>query len=296
LLGGAPKSTPPASAAAPGTAVAAGESAGIRQVPLKQIRPCPFQPRKQFAEESLQELADSIREQGVVQPLIVRQRGAEFELIAGERRWRAAQRVGLSEVPVVVREVDDRSVLELALIENLQRENLNPLEEAQGFAQLIEQFQLTQEEAARRVGKSRVAVTNALRLLKLSPEVQEDVRAGRLTVGHAKVLLGVPSAADQKALATRIVSNGLNVRETEGLVNALQQRPIPSSPGPTKAEVPSPVQRDAHISDLETRLQERLGTKVHLRYQSGKGAIEIRYFSDPELERLLELLGVKAGE
>lgn len=291
LLGGAPK---PASSVHAGPP-AANENGGIRRVALNQIRPCPFQPRKQFSEESLKELADSIREQGIVQPLVVRQKGAEFELIAGERRWRAAQMLGLAEIPVVVREADDRAVLELALIENLQRENLNPLEEAQGFAHLIEQFQLTQEEAARRVGKSRVAVTNALRLLKLPAELQENVRTGQLTVGHAKVLLSVPSSSDQKSLAGRVIAGMLNVRETEALVDNLQQRPAVLGQA-TKPEVTAAPMRDAHIADLENRLRERLGTKVNLRYQGGKGVLEIRYFSDPELERLLQLLGVRLDE
>src|SRR5512140_1061108 len=161
----------------------------VQHVALDRIVPCPFQPRKDFSPETLREMADSIRAQGIVQPLIVRERNGHLELIAGERRWRAAQMLGLSDVPVILREADDRTVLELALIENLQRENLNPLEEALGFAQLIEQFQLTQEEAATRVGKSRAAVANALRLLKLPEDVQERVRHGELSVGHAKVLL-----------------------------------------------------------------------------------------------------------
>src|SRR5207249_9591463 len=165
----------------------------VRHAALDRIRPCPFQPRKDFSEETLRELADSIKEQGIVQPLIVRARGEGYELIAGERRWRAAQMLGLGEVPVIVREADDRAVLELALIENLQRENLNPIEEAQGYSQLIEQFQLKQEEAAAKVGKSRALVANALRLLHLPPEIQAFVRDGRLSVGHAKVILALLS-------------------------------------------------------------------------------------------------------
>jgi len=170
----------------------------VQRVPVSRVRPCPFQPRKDFSEESLRELADSIKEQGIVQPLIVRKAGENFELIAGERRWRAAQIVGLTEIPVLVREADDRAVLELALIENLQRENLNPIEEALGYSQLISQFQLTQEQAAVKVGKGRVAVANALRLLKLAPDIQAFVRDGRLSVGHAKVILGLSHWEEQK--------------------------------------------------------------------------------------------------
>jgi ParB family chromosome partitioning protein len=239
-------------------------------------------------EESLRELADSIKEQGLVQPLIVRQAGSEFELIAGERRWRAAQLVGLAEVPVLVREADDRTALELALIENLQRENLNPMEEALGFSQLIEQFHLTQEEAAGRVGKSRAVVANALRLLKLPPEVQEKIRSGRLSVGHAKVILGLPDAADQQRAAERVVAASLNVRQTEELV-ARWSAPA-AHPGPKPGTAPG---RDPHIADLEERLQQRLGAKTSLRYRDGKGTIEVRFFSDAELERLLQVMGLE---
>jgi ParB family chromosome partitioning protein len=194
-LGGNPVAKPPLPAATPNAAVEtaahAEPRAGVQQVALTRIVPCPFQPRKDFAAESLRELADSIKEQGIVQPLIVRERNGHLELIAGERRWRAAQLLGLTEVPVLLREADDRAVLELALIENLQRENLNPIEEAQGYAQLIAQFELTQELVATKVGKSRAVVANALRLLKLAPEIQAYLRDGRLSVGHAKVILGL---------------------------------------------------------------------------------------------------------
>ena len=181
--------------------IAAPVGEGLRHVPLAKIRPCPFQPRKDFSAESLRELADSIREQGIVQPLVVREQTDHFELIAGERRWRAAQLAGLVEVPILVRVADDRAVLELALIENLQRENLNPIEEAQGYSQLIEQFQFKQEEAASRVGKSRAAVANALRLLKLPTLVQGYLRDGRLSVGHAKVILGLATEKAQRTAA-----------------------------------------------------------------------------------------------
>ncbi|MBM3837884.1 MAG: ParB/RepB/Spo0J family partition protein [Verrucomicrobia bacterium] len=263
----------------------------IQRVALPRIHPCPLQPRKDFPEAALRELADSIREQGIVQPLIVRPRGDGFELIAGERRWRAAQMLGLSEVPVIVREADDRAVLELALIENLQRENLNPLEEALGYAQLVDQFQLTQETVAAKVGKSRAVVANALRLLKLPPEIQNYVRDGRLSVGHAKVVLGLNRAEEQSLAADRIIRQGLNVRQTEDLVARLQNRNTAVS-GKTGGKTPMPLQ-DAHMMDLETRLQQRFGTKVVVRYRQGKGAIEIRFFTDDDLERVLEIVGVK---
>ena len=291
LLGSAPAVAKPSPVSgAPPPPSGGGGNEGVRHVSIKQVHPCRFQPRKDFTEDSLRELADSIKEQGIIQPLLVRQNGAEFELIAGERRWRAAQLAGLGEVPVLVREADDRAVLELALIENLQRENLNPLEEALGFAQLIEQFRLTQEEAAARVGKSRAAVANALRLLKLPPGVRDQVRTGRLSVGHAKVLLGLPTPVDQTAAAERVLTSSLNVRQTEELV-AKWQPPLPV-PVPGKPATPVAPSRDAHMAEIESRLKQRLGTQILLRYRQGKGSIEVRFFSDAELERLLEILGV----
>jgi ParB family chromosome partitioning protein len=291
LLGGSPVAKPPvpapASTAAPPTAPAADSRERVQRVPLDRIRPCPFQPRKDFTPDALRELADSIREQGIVQPLIVRDRGGHLELIAGERRWRAAQLAGLSEVPVILRDADDAAVLELALIENLQRENLNPIEEAQGYSQLIEQFQLKQEDVAVKVGKSRAVVANALRLLKLAPALQTCVRDGRLSVGHAKVILGLISEKQQKLAADRILKEGLNVRQTEALVAKLQVRDAGSSAKPT-----TPLTRDAHVANLEDQLRQRLGTKVNLRYAQGKGAVEIAFFSDAELERVLQILGV----
>jgi ParB family chromosome partitioning protein len=262
----------------------------VQRVKLDRIRPCPLQPRKSFSDEALRELADSIKEQGIVQPLIVRERNGYFELIAGERRWRAAQLIGLGEVPVIVREADDRAVLEMALIENLQRENLNAIEEAQGYAQLISQFQLTQEEVATKVGKSRAVVANSLRLLKLSPAIQGFIRDGRISVGHAKVILGLTSEPNQKLAAERVIKEGLNVRQTEGLVAKLQH------PGRTVAKtgLVVPLPGDAHVADLENKLRERFGTKVHLRYANGKGSVEITFFSDDELERILQIAGISA--
>lgn len=263
----------------------------VQRVKLDRIRPCPLQPRKDFPEEALRELADSIKEQGIVQPLIVRERDSHFELIAGERRWRAAQLVGLAEVPVIVREADDRAVLEMALIENLQRENLNPIEEAQGYAQLVAQFALTQEEVAVKVGKSRAVVANSLRLLKLSPEIQGFIRSGRLSVGHAKVILGLTNEQNQKLAAERIIKDALNVRQTEGLVAKLQHR-APRTPGKTSLVVALPG--DAHVAELENKLRERLAAKVQLHYAKGKGSVEISFFSDDELERILQILGLSA--
>ena len=263
----------------------------VLRVPLNRIRASALQPRKQFSDDSLRELADSIREQGIVQPLIVRERDGCFELIAGERRWRAAQLINLPEIPVIVREADDRAVLELALIENLQRENLNAIEEALGYSQLAEQFQLTQEEIAQKVGKSRAAVANATRLLKLPAAVQLFVRDGRISVGHAKVILGLPEETLQRIAAERVVKEGLNVRQTEGLIAKLQTRS--SKAGASKPLV-AIVPIDSNISRLEDKLREKFGTKVHLKYAQGKGAVEISFFSDDELQRVLEVLNVTA--
>ena len=293
LLGDSPFATPPASAptssTTPGAPAATDPRERVQRVALDRIRPCALQPRKDFPPDTLRELADSIKEQGIVQPLIVRERDGHLELIAGERRWRAAQLLALGEVPVIVRQADDRAVLELALIENLQRENLNPLEEAHGYSQLIEQFHLKQEEVATKVGKSRAAVANALRLLKLPPSIQASIREGRLSVGHAKVILGLASELNQRAAAERIIKDGLSVRQTEGLVARLLAR---EAGAVTKPGQITPLPRDAHVASLENRLRERLGTRVHLRYAHGKGALEVTFFSDAELERILQVLGI----
>jgi ParB family chromosome partitioning protein len=293
LLGESPIAKPPGTAPAPTSVPGVEPATDIRErvqrVPLGRIRPCPFQPRKDFPPETLRELADSIQEQGIVQPLIVREREGRLELIAGERRWRAAQLLGLAEVPVILREADDRAVLELALIENLQRENLNPVEEAQGYAQLVEQFQLKQEEVAVKVGKSRAVVANSLRLLKLPPEVQAHLRDGRISVGHAKVILGLAGERQQKHAADRILRDGLNVRQTEALVSHLQAR---ETAGTGAVLPPTAKPKDAHVADLENQLRERLGTKISLRYAQGKGALEITFFSDADLERILRILGI----
>lgn len=299
LLGGSPVISNPAPgtpAPAPATHVIPPPAApaaspvsadAVRRVPVTQVRPCALQPRKDFTAEALRELADSIQEQGIVQPLIVRPQGNSFELIAGERRWRAAQLAGLTEVPVIVREADDRAVLEMALIENLQRENLNAIEEAQGYAQLVSQFQLTQDLVATKVGKSRAVVANALRLLKLPGDVQGFIREGRLSVGHAKVILGLTDERQQRTAVERVIKEALNVRQTEGLVAKLQNRDGAKA---RTAKVPLPT--DAHVANLENKIRERLGTKVQLRYALGKGALEISFFSDADLERVLQILGV----
>jgi len=289
LLGGASgKPATPASVPITASHVEVENGERIQNVALERIRPSPFQPRKDFSKEALQELADSIKAQGVIQPLIVRERNGQFELIAGERRWRAAQLLGLKEVPAIVRQADDRTVLELALIENLQRENLNPLEEALGYQQLIDHFELRQEDVANKVGKSRAVVANSLRLLNLDVEVQNYLRNGQLSVGHAKVILALVGSAEQKLAADRVIRDGLNVRDTEVLVTRLQQPATPVTRNGASKAPPSA----SHVTDLENRLRERFGTKVQLRYRQGKGSLEIRFFSDDDLDRILQIVGV----
>lgn len=259
----------------------------VELIPVSQIKACPFQPRRDFPAEAIQELAESMRVQGVLQPLIVRPSGDHYELIAGERRWRAAQLTGITELPVLIRQADDQKVLELALIENLQRENLNAIDEAFGFVQLIKQFQLKQDEIAIRVGKSRASVANALRLLQLPENLQAQIQRGELSVGHAKVILGLSSPMDQVAVAARVIREQLSVRESEELVAQIQQGKTPAAKQEGVKHAP-----DVHLNAMQQRLQERLGTKVLLRYRKGKGAVEIRFFSDDDLDRILSILGV----
>lgn len=280
--------TVPGPAAVPAPVAPAPPSGpAVRKVPLSRIRPSPLQPRKDFPAEALEDLAASIREQGIVQPLLVRGVGDHLELIAGERRWRAAQLAGLTEAPVLERAATDAEVLELALIENLQRENLNAVEEALGYQELATRFGLTQDEVARKVGKSRAAVANALRLLRLPEPVQLALREARLSVGHAKVILGLADSVQQLAVARRVEAEGLTVRQTEELVARLT-----AGPKTPAASTPTAAPRDPHVSDLEGRLRERLGTRVALRYKAGRGAVEIRFTSDDELNRVLDVLGI----
>jgi ParB family chromosome partitioning protein len=261
-------------------------------VAIQRVHPSSLQPRKDFPAEALQELADSIREKGVLQPLIARPRGGDFELIAGERRWRAAQLLGLTEVPVVARGASDNEVLEMMLVENLQRENLNPIEEAQGYDQLITQFQLRQEDVAVKVGKNRATVANALRLLKLAPEVQDWVRRGQLSAGHAKVILGLERLEEQRLAAEKVINEGLSVRATEEFVTRWQKHGAPRAGGKSGRQAEATF-RDAHVVDLENRLRQRFGTKVQLRYRKGKGAVTVHFFNDADLTRILEIFSVK---
>jgi ParB family chromosome partitioning protein len=263
-----------------------GES--IRALAHGEIVPSPLQPRKTFSPGELGELVDSIRQRGVIQPLIVRRVGGKYELIAGERRWRAAQEAGVETLPVIVREAGDREVLELALIENLQRANLSPIEEAEAYARLIKDFSQTQEQVAKQVGKGRVAIAHAVRLLALPDEVRAWIGSGDLSVGHAKVLLGLDSAKEQSLVAGRIRRQNLTVRATEKLVESMRagSRPGKKRAGAAKGGAGS----GAVFSDLEKRLQQHLGTRVRLSGQANSGKIEIEYFSPQDLERILQML------
>ena len=267
-----------------GTTVAVGAE---RMMKITQIEPNRKQPRRAFEEEALRELAESIRQYGVLQPLIVQKREDHYEIIAGERRWRAAQLAGLKEVPVIVREYSDQERFEIALIENIQREDLNAIEEAEAYRRLMEEFHLTQEEIADRVGKNRSTITNSLRLLKLDERVRQMLVDGAISGGHARALLSLESGDLQYQTALRIVDEGLSVRDVEKIVKKLQEpAPEPKKPAPAESEAVALA-----YQDMEQNLRSALGTKVLVSRKKGnKGKIEIEYYSADELERLYMLL------
>ncbi len=298
LLGGsavaAAPSLTPGMAPLPAAANAVAAKDQVRRVPLARVKPSALQPRKQFTEDSLRELADSIREQGILQPLVVRPAGNDFELIAGERRWRAAQLLALPEVPILVREADDATALELMLVENLQREDLNPMDEALGYEQLMQQFQLRQEDVAVKVGKNRATVANALRLLRLPDDLQGYLRKGQISPGHAKAILGLSRPEEQILAAETVIRDTLSVRATEEWVARWLARGLATKPGAPKSSAASPAPvKDTHVADLENRLQQRFTTRVQLRYRHGKGTIQIHFGDDDELSRLLEACGIQ---
>ena len=253
--------------------------------PIEDLRPGEKQPRKHFDDQKLLELSASIREKGIIQPLIVRKCEGFFEIVAGERRWRAAQKAGLHEVPVILESMTDEAALEIALIENLQREDLNPIEEADAFKVLIDNFQFSQEEVAKRVGKDRSTITNSLRLLKLPLETRNDVAAGILSMGHARALLSLEADEDILEARGEIVRKGLSVRETESLVKRIKKK----AAGYGKKRVKMP---DPEILEITDQLKQTLGTQVKISPRGKGGKIEIVYFSDQEFERLLGVLGI----
>jgi ParB family chromosome partitioning protein len=278
--------------ASPTPAVESGER--VQLINLALIVPTPLQPRTVFRDEHLEELVASIKEHGIIQPLIARKRGDLFELIAGERRWRAAQQVGLAEAPVIIREASDQDVLELALIENLQREDLNPIEEANAFARLAREFGLRQEDIAQKVGKSRAAIANSMRLLDLHEQVQSWLTQERISVGHAKVLLALKSRDEQALLADEIIRRGLTVRAAEKLVArhfAQSGTTKPTRNGVTGAAAIAPA-----VQHLQNRLQQHLATHVAVHHAEKRGRIEIEYYGNDDLQRLLGLLGLQPEE
>lgn len=257
---------------------------GLRTVPVSHISPNPHQPRTHMDEGKLAELADSIREHGLIQPLIVHDAGdGQYTLIAGERRWRAAQKAGLTELPVVVKEASPQAMLELAIIENVQRADLNPLEEALAYRQLMDEFGLTQVEVSQRVGKARSTVGNTVRLLDLAPEVQQAVNEGQLTEGHARPLLSLPTPEMQKELMGTIIKLGLNVRQTEELVRKRLVTEKPS-PRPQKRQAPE-------LRALQEQFRQSLGTKVDVeKNPKGQGKIVIHFYSDEELQAIFDTI------
>ena len=254
----------------------------VLKVKLTQVEPNRKQPRKQFDEDALLELAESIKQFGVLQPLLVKQKGDYYEIIAGERRWRASKLAGIKEVPVIVKELTEQETVEISLIENIQRRDLNPIEEALAYKSLIDEYNLKQEEVADRVSKSRTAVTNSMRLLKLAEQVQTMLINEELSMGHARALLSIEKEEVQVETAKAIVERKLSVRETEKLVKAILN--------PKQAKLPIPSTNDVVYEKLSDKLKEIMGTKVNINHKKGgKGKIEIEYYSQDELERLLEL-------
>ncbi len=289
--GTAPTAQSTSESDAAGQEPSGSEGARVDTVSMDAVAPSPMQPRKHFRDDQLDELVESIREHGVIQPLIVRRVQDRLELIAGERRFRACQRLGLTEVPVIVREATDRDVLEMALIENLQREDLNPIEEAEAYCRLAREFGMKQEEIAQRVGKNRATVANSMRLTDLDGEVKSLLVQGRLSTGHAKAILGLRDAPMQRLIADMVVRQNLTVRETEKRV----QRELDEKKPSTQAGDKKPQKTmDAHLAKLQNRLRDRLSTHVMIHHGDKKGRIEIEYYGNDDLGRVLEVLGIQA--
>ena len=268
----------------------AAAKSGVQVMKINEVEPNRDQPRKNFDEDALLELSDSIKQFGVLQPLLVRKRKDYYEIIAGERRWRAAKLAGVKEVPVIEKEYTDQEILEIGLIENIQRENLNPIEEAIAYKRLLEEFNLKQDEVAERVSKSRTAVTNSMRLLKLSDKVQQMTIDDMISTGHARALLAIDDPELQYTLANKIFDEKLSVRETEKLVKEIKN--------PKKPKEKKPVANSFIYQDLEEKMKSVFGTKVSIASKGkGKGKIEIEYYSDDELEHLFDMMmSIKRGE
>jgi ParB family chromosome partitioning protein len=267
------------------TGVVSNDTVGLQEIPVSAIRPNPQQPREHFDEESLAALAESIREVGVLQPILVRAGGDGFELIAGERRWRAARRVGLQTIPAIVRTADDASMLQQAIIENVQREELNPLEEAAAYQQLIEDFSLTHDDVATRVGKSRTTITNTLRLLQLPPAIQRYVKDGSLRMGHARALLGTPDRAFQEQLAKRAVADDLSVRDVEDAIRSREGAPASTAPRSRATKL-----RPPGLLELEELLGDYLETRVRISMGPSRGKVEVEFATLEDLERIYRII------
>lgn len=259
------------------------------EVAIELIEPNPYQPRREFSDEKLAELADSIKTHGIIQPLLVRELQGKYQLIAGERRLRAAKLVGLPTVPIVIREISEQSMMEIALVENLQREDLNPIEEAIAYQRLMDEFHVTQDEVAKKVGKSRPAVANTLRLLNLPREVQDELANGTLTMGHARALLGLRTSEEQKQAWKQIQEQELSVRATEELIHQLNDAPIVSRETKKVITKKNSI-KDPNVTDIEDQLQQVLGTKVVIKPIGIGGKIEIDYYSGEDFERICEKL------
>lgn len=258
----------------------------IIYVQIGQIKPNPFQPREEFDAQSIEELAQSIKEKGIIQPLLVRNKGDFFELIAGERRFRAANSLGLKELPIIVRDVSDQDSLELALIENIQREGLNPIEEAHAYQHLIDKFQVTQEKISEGLGKSRASIANTLRLLKLPYEIQDEMKKGRISFAHGRALLEIDDANYQRKLVQDVISKGLSVRELENLLKSKRPRLIKRGIGLSQQE---PI-----VAALEEQLQHSLATKVRIVKKKKRGHIHIEFYSPEDLQRIIDV--IKGGK
>jgi ParB family chromosome partitioning protein len=278
-------------ASKPESEAEAQPSTGFYELAISAIEPNPYQPRRDFAEAQLNELAESIRSEGLLQPVVVRKAGKNYQLIAGERRWRACQQLKLKTIPVRVVEASDASSATLSLIENLQREGLNPIEEALGFASLLRDFDLTQEQVGERVGKGRATIANALRLLQLEKEIQGFLRKGHLSTGHAKVLLGVEEPTQRTLLARRVVEQGSSVRELERFARQIKESR--GQPG-SKAGSSRPAGELAAIKELQDKISKRFKTRTSIKHGPKKGRIVIEYFGNDDLTRILEEMGVES--
>lgn len=260
-----------------------GKEEAVQEIKLKELRPNPYQPRKTFHQEAIEELRDSIIEHGILQPLVVRKSIKGYEIVVGERRFRAAKEAKLETVPAVVRELSEQQMMELAVLENLQREDLNPIEEGQAYQTLMEKLKLTQEEVAKRLGKSRPHIANHIRLLQLPQKIQELISAEKITMGHGRALLGLRQKAKLPTVVEKVVNEGLNVRQLEKLIQQLNENVSRETKKPEK-------KKDVFLQEREHVLRERFGTTVNIKQNKNKGKIEIEFFSQEDLERILEML------